>query len=332
MKRIVFNFVIVAMILVFTVSSCEKDIPVTSVRLLHQIALTLVVGDEESLIDDMVVYPENAKMSLKWKTDNPSVAIVANGVVTALSVGSATIIITSKNGKQMCICPVTVIDSTPKQMYITAKQSNSETAIYMGGTGTATIDWGDGTDVETHELNQRIGRKYSHFYSDESPFYTITIIGANVRYFALDYNQPITNLDVSNNPALTRFGFANNQLTNLDVSNNPILAYLDCVGNQLTSLDLSNNLKLLELWCSRNQLTSLDLSNNSMLTFLDCSSNQLSSSALNNLFSTLHSNSIIHSSRENRKIISVENNPGTYECDASIATKKGWTVYKIKEE
>ena len=114
------------------------------------------------------------------------------------------------------------------------------------------------------------------------------------------------------------------------MSNNPILAYLDCGGNQLTSLNLSNNLKLLELLCSRNQLTSLDLSNNSMLTLLDCASNQLSSAALNNIFSTLHNNNIIHSSRENRKIIDVEDNPGTYECDASIATKRGWTVYKIK--
>ena len=197
MKRIVFYFIFVTVVLVFALSSCEKDIQVTSVRLLHQIALTLVVGDEESLIDDMVVYPENAQMSLKWITDNPSVAIVDNGVVSALSVGSATITITSKNGKQMSICPVTVVDSTPKQMYITVKQSNNETAIYMGGTGTATIDWGDGTDVETFELNQRIGRKYSHFYSDASPFYTITIVGANVRYFALDYYQPITTLDVS---------------------------------------------------------------------------------------------------------------------------------------
>jgi hypothetical protein len=91
------------------------------------------------------------------------------------------------------------------------------------------------------------------------------------------------------------------------------------VGHQLTSLDVSRNTTLTQLWCSSNQLTSLDVSKNTALTYLDCRSNQLTNSALNALFETLHSN-------PGYKTIYIQDNPGTNNCDQSIATNKEWTV------
>ncbi len=56
-----------------------------------------------------------------------------------------------------------------------------------------------------------------------------------------------------------------NQLTELDVSQNTALTTLRCNGNQLKTLDLSQNTALTELDCSDNQLSTLDLSQNTAL-------------------------------------------------------------------
>lgn len=67
----------------------------------------------------------------------------------------------------------------------------------------------------------------------------------------------------------------NNDLTELDLSQNLALTDLKCNGNLLTSLDLSNNLALTNLKCYNNLLTSLDLSVNTNLDYLRCENNQL---------------------------------------------------------
>ena len=90
-------------------------------------------------------------------------------------------------------------------------------------------------------------------------------------------NNQISNIDVSNNTALTYLTCRNNQLTSLDVSNNTALTHLDCKLNQLTSLDVSQNTALTNLLCHINQLTSLDVSNNTALITLSCDNNQLTS-------------------------------------------------------
>jgi hypothetical protein len=75
------------------------------------------------------------------------------------------------------------------------------------------------------------------------------------------------------------------------------------------------------LRCDGNRLTSLDVSKNTALTELACQDNQFSSKSLNALFRTLHSNA------GSKDGIGIQNNPGTNDCDRSIATNKGWRVY-----
>ena len=96
-----------------------------------------------------------------------------------------------------------------------------------------------------------------------------------------NHNQ-ITNLDLSQNLALTSLNCYYTQLISLNVSQNTALEYLICKDNQLTSLDLSNNLALTELICTSNQLTNLDLSQNTALKKLNCGGNQLESLDLRN--------------------------------------------------
>ena len=162
---------------------------------------------------------------------------------------------------------------------ITMKTSLSgKVSIRMSGSGTAAINWGDGTENETHILEPYKGlgfeneREYSHTYYSQSAR-TITIIGKNITH--LRCWSKLTELDVSKNTALIILDCDFNQLTKLDVSKNTALTKLSCGTNRLTELDVSKNILLTELWCCDNQLTKLDVSKNSALKKIGCWLNQL---------------------------------------------------------
>jgi Leucine-rich repeat (LRR) protein len=61
-----------------------------------------------------------------------------------------------------------------------------------------------------------------------------------------------------------------NQLTELDLSNVPALTNLECSGNQLTGLDLSNVPALTDLTCIKNKISELDIRRNTNLKTLSC--------------------------------------------------------------
>jgi hypothetical protein len=60
-------------------------------------------------------------------------------------------------------------------------------------------------------------------------------------------SNPLTSLDVSNNPALIFLECEYNILTNLSVSNNPALWQFNCGGNLLIGLDVAKNTAIGEL-------------------------------------------------------------------------------------
>jgi len=167
-----------------------------------------------------------------------------------------------------------------KQMSMTFKGSGTKT-IYMSGTGTVTIDWGDGSASETHTLshinegdwgNFSSKYKFSHAYSATNT-YSITITGVDITHLNC-YNNQLTSLDISKNTDLKVLFCLVNQLNKLDVSNNIKLTELVCFDNPLTSLDLKKNTGLIKLSCGGN-LSSLDVSKNTALIELDCSKNPL---------------------------------------------------------
>jgi len=228
-------------------------------------------------------------------------------------------------------------DKTPRIIMTTAA---SNVSFFLTGSGEVIIDWGDGSEIETNTLTSS-GILCSHSYSGSSErTINIKMTGNyNISKMYCDNNQ-LTSLDVSNNTALTDLRCNNNQLkklnvngcialkylycednqlTSLDVSKNTVLLQLKCWNNQLTSLDVSKNTTLVWLACMNNKLTSLDVSGNKMLNQVSCNNNKLNAAALNALFETLYNNS-------EYKVIYIGDNPGTDDCDRSIATKKGWTV------
>ena len=165
-------------------------------------------------------------------------------------------------------------------------------------------------------------------------------------------DNPLTKLDVSKNFALKSLSCRRNQLTKLDISRNTSLTHLYCCENPLTELDLSRNTELFEYYCnnnplikldlsrnialkslscSGNQLNELDVSKNTALIYLWCGNNQLTADALNHIFDTLHDNvvTVVHVDEGEQiatKTIHISNNPGTADCDRSIAERKGWAV------
>ena len=107
------------------------------------------------------------------------------------------------------------------------------------------------------------------------------------------------------------------------MSKNTKLQGLLCTKNELTSLDLRKNTALEELYCSENKLTSLDVSKNTALSEVACTLGKLTAPALNALFKTLHDNYV----KNGKKTIYIQENPGRFECNRSIAEAKGWTVH-----
>ena len=249
------------------------------------------------------------------------------------------------------------------EFQMTMTTDSKKVSLKLAGSGTATIDWGDGNKAETVTLNdfveEWLGNNYSHVYSDTSSR-TITIIGANITHLGC-YKNLLTELDVSKNTTLKLLDCSANRLTKLDVSKNTALTHLDCGFNLLTELDVSKNTALTVLFCNYNELTKLDVSKNTELTHLGCGSNQLTkmdvskNTALISLdfcdnrltkldvrkntelirlvcnYNSLSCSAIkalygtLHGNTTGGKTIFVARNPGTG-CDTSIAEDKGWIV------
>ena len=249
-------------------------------------------------------------------------------------------------------------DGTKQMTMTTSKEGLVE--IRLAGTGTAVINWGDGTPNDTVPIVPYNTKAFPYIYTT-SGARTITITGDSITTLYCDNNQltaldvskntkltnlycsgnqlttldvskntylrelycggnRLTVLDVRNNTALKHFSCGYNQLATLDVSKNTELISVSCYNNQLTALDVRNNTVLGDLWCSNNQLTALDVSKNTAIRYLYCNNNQLTAAALDALFETLPE------AEEDERKINIGYNPGTDACNRDIATGKGWIV------
>ena len=140
-------------------------------------------------------------------------------------------------------------------------------------------------------------------------------------------DNDLTQLDISENKALTHLNCENNNLTALDTSNNPFLYVLFCKQNNLTNLDVTNNTKLAALWCSGNQLTTLDVSKNTALKDLGCDNNQLTSLDLSNN-NVLTGDEIVFDTSDNKYEISVIGNTfdlSTLPTGFDVSKTSEWT-------
>ncbi|MBS7217335.1 MAG: Ig-like domain-containing protein, partial [[Clostridium] spiroforme] len=131
-----------------TVTVTKKPVPIESVSL-NKTTLTLEEQQAETLVATVNPSDTTDDKTLTWKSNNPEVATVdQEGKVTAIKEGSATITVTTVNGKE-ATCIVTV---TKKPVPIESVSLNKTTLTLKTGvseTLVATINPGDTTDDTT---------------------------------------------------------------------------------------------------------------------------------------------------------------------------------------
>ena len=107
--------------------------PVTGVTL-DQTSLTLTEGETGTLT--ATVQPENAtNKNVTWESSDTSVATVANGVVTAVGAGTATITVKTQDGNFTATCTVTV-----ERPYVPPANPNYRIDVTTTEGGTVTKD------------------------------------------------------------------------------------------------------------------------------------------------------------------------------------------------
>ena len=135
------TLLVAAVLLSTSFWSCSKDddlepapsaISVTGVTL-NKSTLSIQVGGSETLT--ATVAPKDASnKKVTWKSSNEAVATVANGKVTGVKAGEATITVTTDDGGKTATCKVTVSD---KEVKVTGvKLNKTATSLLVGGNET----------------------------------------------------------------------------------------------------------------------------------------------------------------------------------------------------
>ncbi|NDW18626.1 hypothetical protein D0T53_06820, partial [Dysgonomonas sp. 216] len=207
----------------------------------------------------------------------------ANGTLTFFKTGEYTVTMTNSKvvGKDGSKAEVRVTYTvTPPAVTFTWTGSASSKSFSFratSGTDNVVVDWGNGTQ-STYSGGGDESPKAAWVTYGDTKSYTVsisTVKGSELTMLSCFDNQ-LSALDVTNNPALRSLSCYKNQLSALDVTNNPALSILYCFNNHLSALDVTNNPALSILYCFNNQLSALDVTNNPALTALSCDNNQLS--------------------------------------------------------
>jgi hypothetical protein len=149
-KKYFFFWLTIVTMGIILFSACQEHVtdinpltyinPVTGISL-NEKELFLFSGEAKTLI--ATVYPDNAtNKTVTWTSSNPSVATVnANGLVTAIADGKATIAATTQDGYKIAECDVIVNyrnkwigdwDFEVKRSWFNSPDSGGDTLYYLG--------------------------------------------------------------------------------------------------------------------------------------------------------------------------------------------------------
>jgi uncharacterized protein YjdB len=107
MKNKLLTQILLVALLIMALVSCDKNVSVTGVTL-NKTSLTLGVGQSETLISTILPAKAN-NQAVTYTSSNPLVAsVMPNGLVTALSKGTTTIVVYTVDGGFSATCAVTV--------------------------------------------------------------------------------------------------------------------------------------------------------------------------------------------------------------------------------
>lgn len=144
MRRIGFVFSLILGIVFFAGCERDKDIPVSGVSLSVS-EFTMKVGQDTLLV--ATVSPNKATdASVIWYSDNPKVASVGNGLVSAKSCGKALITVETVEGEFTAFCTVTVIPDRIPVSSISLDRDTIQLVIGKSDTLHVTVLPDDATD------------------------------------------------------------------------------------------------------------------------------------------------------------------------------------------
>ncbi|MDR2651099.1 MAG: Ig-like domain-containing protein [Prevotellaceae bacterium] len=197
--------------------------------------------------------------------------------------------------------------------------------------------------ITTLDASKVATLQYIFFYSNKLT--TVNLSGLSALKRMSLYSNSLTSLNVDDCTALEILDCSSNKITSLNLTAcKAVLKDLTCGYNEMTSLNLSGFSALTDLTCRDNKLKTLDLTNCTLLErvyslyneletinvsgcpalrFLRTMINQLSAAELNRIFTDLPVRTGTGASGQ----LYIATNPGTNDCDTSIATSKGWSVY-----
>ena len=147
---------VAAVLLTTSFWSCSKDEepvpeptpPVVSVTgvTLNKTSTSIQVGGTETLT--ATVLPEDAtNQNVTWKSDKPEIATVdANGKVTGVKAGEATITVTTEDGGKTATCKVTVSETSVAVTGVTLNKATLSLIAGASETLTATVAPADATN------------------------------------------------------------------------------------------------------------------------------------------------------------------------------------------
>ena len=183
-KFILRNVAAIAVCLVVVAGfiSCKKS--VTGVTL-NKTTLTLTRGETETLT--ATVSPDNAdNKAMNWESNNPAVAtVMSNGLITALSKGTATIVVSTQDGGKTASCVVTVI--------LPPHPAEPEMVLVEGGTFTMGCTDGDcegNRELPAHQVTLNSFKMAKYPVTQKQ---WVAIMGANPSDFEGD-NLPVENV------------------------------------------------------------------------------------------------------------------------------------------
>ena len=127
------------------VTVSDKEIKVTGVKL-NKSETSILLGGNETLT--ATILPEDAtNQKVSWKSDKPEIASVdANGKVTGVKAGEATITVTTEDGGKTATCKVTVSDKEVKVTGVTLTKTTLTLETGASETLTASIAPKDATN------------------------------------------------------------------------------------------------------------------------------------------------------------------------------------------
>ncbi len=142
------------------------------------------------------------------------------------------------------------------------------------------VDWGNGTLVETEEIEVNDGVAYATKLSgrilDKG---VVKVYGEEVTYFDCGYAvgcPKLTDIDVTQAADLMELYVNTNALTSLDVSKNTKLTKLCCNGNPIKNLNLTSNTELTRLEAfDMDLIHGVDLLECKKLTYLSLNNNNI---------------------------------------------------------